>query len=73
MYRNIPLSELTKIIKHILDNNSQISEKCKQGTVILLNTILNQNYLQFQKKYYRQNDGIAMGASTSAILAEIFV
>jgi hypothetical protein len=35
--------------------------------------MLNQNYMQHLDHQYKQNDGLAMGASTSAILAEIFM
>lgn len=37
------------------------------------NTIINHNYLQFNNIYYKQEDRLAMGAPTSAILVEIFV
>jgi hypothetical protein len=35
--------------------------------------ILSQNYFQFNNELYTQNEGLAMGAPTSAILAEIFI
>jgi glycerol-3-phosphate cytidylyltransferase-like family protein len=38
----------------------------------LTHTIINQNYLQFNNQYYKQDSGLAMGAPTSAFLAEIF-
>jgi hypothetical protein len=38
-----------------------------------MNTILEQNYFQHHHKYYKQTDGLAMGAPTSAILAEIYI
>jgi hypothetical protein len=40
---------------------------------ILLKTILEQNYLQFSDRFYKKNEGLAMGAPTSAILAKIFI
>jgi hypothetical protein len=39
----------------------------------LLNTVLEQSYTQFDNEYYEQNDGVAIGAPASAILAEIFI
>jgi hypothetical protein len=33
---------------------------------------MEQNYFQFDQKYYKQIEGLAMGDPTSAILAEIF-
>jgi hypothetical protein len=45
----------------------------KQELEILLNTIFEHNYMQFNDQFYNQNKGLAMGAPTSAILAEIFI
>jgi hypothetical protein len=39
----------------------------------MLNTVLEQNYTQFSNQYYKQNEGFAIGAPTSAILAEVFI
>jgi hypothetical protein len=66
MYTNIPTNELINIL-------TITSEKQKQELMILINTIINQNYLQFNNQYYKQDDRLAMGAPTSAILAEIFI
>jgi hypothetical protein len=34
---------------------------------------MEQNYFQFDQKYYKQMEGLAMGAPTSAMLAETFI
>jgi hypothetical protein len=34
---------------------------------------MEQNYFQFDQKYYKQIEGLTMGAPTSAILAETFI
>jgi hypothetical protein len=34
---------------------------------------MEQNYFQFNQDYYKQIDGLAMGAPTSSILAEFYV
>jgi hypothetical protein len=39
----------------------------------MLNTVLEENDIQFNNQYYKQNDGLAMGIPTSAILAEVFI
>jgi hypothetical protein len=39
----------------------------------LLNTILEHNYMQFNNQFYNHNEGLVMGALTSAILAETFI
>jgi hypothetical protein len=45
----------------------------KEEIINLLNTILEQKYIEHNEKWYKQNGGLAMGASTSAVLAETFV
>jgi predicted DNA binding CopG/RHH family protein len=65
MYTNIPKEDVTNIIKNIPDMTlNTISQKEIMG---LLGTILEQNYCQFNQKYYRQTEGRAMGAPTSAV------
>jgi hypothetical protein len=72
MYANILKKELTDIIKNVLDNNST-PEKQNQELMILINTVIDQNYLQFNNQYYKQDEGLAVGAPTSGFLAEIFI
>jgi hypothetical protein len=57
MYTNIPRAETTNIIHNIL--------KTKQTT--------KQNYFQFQQHYFKETEGLAMGAPPSAILAEAYI
>jgi hypothetical protein len=40
---------------------------------LLLETIMKQNYLQFDQKIYQPNKGIAMGYPISGLIAEIFL
>jgi hypothetical protein len=49
---------------------SKEKEKLKLGTQ--LNTILQQNYLQFNGQFYKEKEGLATGATTSATLGENF-
>jgi hypothetical protein len=39
----------------------------------MLQIILQKNCFQFDNQYYKQNTGLAMGAPTSAIIAETFL
>jgi hypothetical protein len=39
----------------------------------ILGTVLEQNYFQVDQEYYKQTDGLAKGAPTSSILAEIYI
>jgi hypothetical protein len=73
MYTNISVKEATNIIHNILDNNHQISIQDKHTLITLLNTTPGQNYVQLDNAYYKQTGGLAMGAPTSAIVADIFI
>jgi hypothetical protein len=39
----------------------------------ILQTILEQNYFQFNQQYYKQTNGLAMGTPTFGILAETYL
>jgi hypothetical protein len=60
-------------MENIIDKNYNTSQENKVEIKNLLNTILEQNYIEHNGKWYKKNDGLAMGVPTSAILAEIFV
>jgi hypothetical protein len=72
MYKNIPRKDITHIINNILDNNNKIQVNNQKEITCILKTVMEQNYFQFDQKYYKQTEGLAMGAP-SAIVAEIFI
>jgi hypothetical protein len=47
MYKNIPVTEIIKIIENSLSNNDKISTKYKQDIMLLIQIITEKNYLQF--------------------------
>jgi hypothetical protein len=73
MYSKIPIQELIQIINTKLQNNDNITTQQKQETLLPINTILHQNYIQHNNIHYKQEDGLPMGAPTSPIFAEIFL
>jgi hypothetical protein len=54
-------------------NNNNVYEDVKTEISNIINIIIEQNYFQFNNKYYKQKEGLAMGAPTSAILSEIYL
>jgi hypothetical protein len=72
MYTNIPQQELLSIIHEAMKNNYTQSEHINE-IMSLVKIILNQNYFQHNNQTFKQQDGLAMGAPTSAILPEIFI
>jgi hypothetical protein len=73
MYTNIPRAETTNIIHNILKTNQNINDDNQKEIIHTLDTIMEQNYFQFQQKYFKQTEGLAMGAPTSSILAEEYI
>jgi hypothetical protein len=73
MYTNIPKLEVINIIEHIMENCSEITQTDKEEIINILESLMEQNYFQFNQQYYKQTEGLAMGAPTSAILAEVYI
>jgi hypothetical protein len=44
-----------------------------QQTLDLIRVILNQNYFQYNDRYFKPTKGTAMGSPTSGTLAEIYL
>jgi hypothetical protein len=72
MYTNIPTTQITDIVMSCMNNNN-VNEDVKNEIGNLINIIIEQNYFQFNNKYYKQKGGLAMGAPTSAILSEAYL
>jgi hypothetical protein len=61
IYSNIPQKELIQVIgKAIQNNNVNTEQKCE--VIVLINTILKQNYIQHNNHQYKQEEGLSMGA-----------
>jgi hypothetical protein len=73
MYTNIPIIEVKNIIKDVLDRDYCTKHEDKHELLNLINIIPEQNDIQFNNYFYEQHDGLAMGAPTSVILAEVFI
>lgn len=72
MYTNIPIKNTIDIIQKTLLIKNENKNFIKELTCVI-NTILSQNYFKYNNNIYQQNDGLAMGAPTSAIISEIFL
>jgi len=56
-----------------LCNANDVDSKTTQEILRITQTLVNQNYFQFQDTIYIQNEGLAMGAPTSSILSEVYL
>jgi hypothetical protein len=69
---NLPIQEILIIVKTLLSLNITEHNTNRQCTM-LLREIINQNYFQFDKNYYKGNTGITMGSPIAGIAAKIFL
>jgi hypothetical protein len=72
LYVNIPIDETITIMKTQLKNN-KLDIKTVEQAVKLLETILRQNYLHFNNKFFQPQKGVAMGSPISGLASEIFL
>jgi hypothetical protein len=72
MYTNIPTKDVRNTVNELLNRNN-VKETENEEILDLLNVILEQNYIQINKIYYLQNEGLGMGALTSAMLSEVYI
>jgi hypothetical protein len=72
MYSNIPTQDINKLIIDIAKKN-HIHNDVTQEIELLTTLIIEQNYFETDYKFYHQSEGLAMGAPSSALLAEIYL
>jgi hypothetical protein len=72
MYTNIPRKDIINIIKNI-SNNTQIQVNIRKEMTYILKKVMEQNYFQFDQKYCKQTEGLAMGAPTLALVVQIYI
>jgi len=71
LYVNIPITETLAITKHLLSEHND--EHTTTQMLMLLETVLQQNYFSFQNNTYQPEKGISMGSPISNTVAEIFL
>ena len=68
LYVDIPINDILFITEDRLGfSNTEID--IKKQSIILIREILNQNYFQFDKQYYKPHKGIAMGSPISGLVS----
>jgi hypothetical protein len=73
MYTKVPTSKLKTKIGNIQTYDNHTHQEEKEELLMILNMIVEQNYFQFNNQFFKQNEGLPMGAPTSAIMAETLV
>ena len=74
LYTSIPQQRGIEVIKNIIDETSHSFNNLNSDDItLLLSTVITNNYFTFDGKAYKQNRGLAMGSSVSAIVAILYM
>jgi hypothetical protein len=66
LYVKIPINHILSIVNKLLKNNQE-NECIIMQLMFTLRMITNQNYFQYEGKFYKPNSGAAMGSPLSGI------
>ena len=72
LYSNIPVMETKSILKNIMEHE-QVTPQTQLELLACYDVITKQNYFAHNKEIIVQQDGLAMGAPSSGLIAEIFL
>ena len=72
LYVNLPTQGVLHAAKFWLQRSLNNGDMNKQ-ILILLNTVMEQNYFQYNNQFYNSHKGIAMGSPISGTIAEIYL
>lgn len=72
LFPSIPLEETFKYLEVWLEDN-ELEERAIRDFMVLTKLCMKQNVFGFNKKFFRQKDGTAMGNPLSGFLANIFM
>lgn len=73
LYTSIPNNDGMSAVRWICEINNCTLGSNTDFSLLLLDTVLNQNYFRFQDKYYLQIKGTAMGANMAPAYAVIYM
>ena len=74
LFTNLPLNETIDIcVKNLFENKERVCNLDKNSFTKLLTLSTKESYFVFDKKYYKQVDGIAMGSPLGPTLANAFL
>ena len=76
LYPSVPQDQALEILEEFLVNDKDLKSKTPipwKELMMLFRTCLKKTYFSFNSKLYVQIDGLAIGASSSVFLAEIFM
>jgi uncharacterized protein YggL (DUF469 family) len=70
---NLPTMGITLATEFWLNRQHNNNKELNQQIIHILNTIIKQNYFQYEGTYYQPRKGTAMGSPISGLIAEIYL
>ena len=72
-YTNVPVKDASAVVAEIWSHNTIEKEKMTQDNIWhLLETVLGNNYFQYESFVYQQVEGLAMGTSVAPLVANLY-
>jgi hypothetical protein len=72
LYVKLPIQDIVKATKFCL-HKYNVQPEITQQMVLLIETVLTQNYFQHNNQYYKPDTGIAMGSPLSSTMTETYL
>jgi hypothetical protein len=73
MYVNLPTTGIIQTANFWLNKHNSNNKQLNQQVLSMLNTIIKQNYFQYEGQMFPPKKGIAMGSPISSFIAEIYL
>ena len=76
LYTNVPIKDTLIIVKDLLVNDPDLQTKTNipaEDLLEITELLLTKTCFQFNGKFLKQTDGVAMGGPASSVIAEIYM
>lgn len=73
LFPSVPPQDCLELVRELLFSQTNIPTYHILNICLLIDTVLDQNFFQFNNILYTQDSGLAMGSPLSPLLAEIFM
>lgn len=73
LFPSIPPEDCIRLLRKLLFDRTNIPTHHILNLCLLVDTVLRQNFFQFNQQFYSQQSGLAMGSPLSPLLSEIFM
>jgi len=73
MYVNLPITGIIQTASFWLNRHNNNNKHLNEQILNMLNTIIRQNYFQYEGQIFQPEKGIAMGSPISSTIAEIYL